>query len=76
MHMFGILLTILSIFAIAAGAYRIGASTCSPDVDNRDAYRNTSLVVIVLGFTSALCGMLSLMNGGGMPFDGFVKGGM
>jgi len=32
--------------------------------------------VVVLGFTASLCGMLALMNGGGMPFDGFVKGGM
>lgn len=72
--MFGIVLTVLAALAIAFAAYRLGGSTCLPESDERDAKYNTSIVVIVLGVMFLLCGMLSMISGGGLPFN-FVLGG-
>jgi hypothetical protein len=70
--MFGIAMTLLAMMAIAFGAYRIGSSKCFEDPTDRDAGKNTAIVVIVLGVTFGICGMLSLAGGGGLPFNGFM----
>lgn len=70
--MFGIVLTLIAIIAIGFGAFRVGASGCFDDPTDRDASRNTATVVIVLGIMFAVCGMLSLLGGGGLPFNALV----
>lgn len=72
--MFGIILTLLAIVAIGFGAFRIGAAACFDDVNERDVSRNTAIVVMVLGIMFAMCGMLSLLGGGGLPFNAFMGG--
>ena len=71
--MFGIILTVLAALAIAFAAYRLGGSSCMQESDEKDARYNTSIVVIVLGVMFLLCGMLSMISGGGLPFN-FVLG--
>lgn len=70
--MFGIVLTLLAMIALGFGAFRIGASSCFEDPYERDASRNTATVVIVLAGMFGICGMLSLLGGGGLPFNGLV----
>lgn len=71
--MFGIAVTLLAMIAIALGTFRIGSSRCAEDPAERDSSRNTAIVVIVLGVMLAMCGMLSLASGGGLPFNGFMR---
>lgn len=72
--MFGIILAVIAALAIAFASYRMGSSSCETDAEIRDSQRNTALVVIVLGAMFLLCAMLSLLSGGGLPFN-FVLGG-
>lgn len=71
--MFGLVMTLIAILAIGFGAFRIGASNCFEDPGERDAGRNSAIVVIVLGTMFAMCGMLSLTGGGGLPFNAFAS---
>jgi len=73
MGVFGIVLTLVSILAIAFGVYKIGAAACEPDQKQRDVTKNTSYVIIAIGATCSLCGMLSLVSGGGLPTNALVK---
>ena len=70
--MFGLVLTLIAALAIGFAAYRIGSSQCSPDAEKRDADRNTSLVVIALGFMFLFCGILSTMSGSWNPLNGVI----
>lgn len=70
--MYGLVLTLIATLAIAFASYRIGAGTCTQDVDKRDQDRNTSLVVIALGIMFLLCGILSAMSGSWNPMNAFV----
>lgn len=70
--MFGLILTIVATLAIAFASYRIGSGMCNPDIDKRDQDRNTSLVVIALGFMFLMCGVLSAMSGSWNPMNAFV----
>ena len=66
--MFGLVIVLLAAFAIAFAAYRIGTISCSTDTDTH-ADRNTSLVVLALGFMFLLCGVLASMTGSWNPFN-------
>lgn len=72
--MFGLVLTIIAALAIAFASYRIGNGQCNPDADARDADRNTSIVVIALGFMFLLCGVLSAMSGSWNPMNALMGG--
>ena len=71
--MFGLVLTIIAALAIAFASYRIGSGMCNPDIEKRDQDRNTSLVVIALGFMFLMCGILSAMSGSWNPMNAFVS---
>ncbi len=73
--MFGLVLTIIAALAIAFASYRIGNGQCNPDADARDADRNTSIVVIALGFMFLLCGVFSAMSGSWNPMNALMGGG-
>jgi ABC-type nickel/cobalt efflux system permease component RcnA len=73
--MFGLALTIVAALAIAFASYRIGNGQCNPDADKRDADRNTSIVVIAIGFMFLLCGVLSAMSGSWNPMNSLLGGG-
>lgn len=70
--MFGIILTLVAILAIAFGSFRIGSTSSIDDPVDRDATRNTAIVVVVLGVMFATCGILSLLGGGGLPFNALM----
>lgn len=70
--MFGLVLTLIAALAIGFAAYRIGSTQCNPDAEQRDTDRNTSLVVLALGFMFLFCGVLSAMSGSWNPLDGVL----
>jgi hypothetical protein len=70
--MFGLVLTLIAALAIGFASYRIGSTQCTPDAEKRDADRNTSLVVLALGFMFLFCGVLSAMSGSWNPLDGVL----
>lgn len=71
--MFGLIVTLIAVLAIAFASYRIGSGACNPDVDSRDQQRNTSLVVLALGIMMVLCGVLSAMSGSWNPMNAFTQ---
>lgn len=73
--MFGLVLTLIAALAIGFASYRIGSTQCNPDAEKRDADRNTSLVVLALGFMFLFCGVLSAMSGSWNPLDGVIGRG-
>ena len=70
--MFGLVLTLIAALAIGFAAYRIGSTQCNPDAEKRDTDRNTSLVVLALGFMFLFCGVLSTMSGSWNPLNGVI----
>jgi hypothetical protein len=70
----GLAVVVISVLAVAFASYRIGTSGCDPNVESRDATRNTSLVLIALGIMCTMFGVLTSISGSLNPLNSLTGG--